>query len=89
MIDKILLITIAIIILKSFVPCMCMFILLNQSLKEVKISKFEFINQLSDNSPRGGIGRHKGLKIPRLVTTVPVQFWPWAFKHLTYRRRFK
>ena len=23
----------------------------------------------------GGIGRHKGLKIPRLVTTVPVQVW--------------
>jgi ferredoxin len=28
--------------------------------------------------PGGGIGRRKGLKIPRRVTSVPVRFWPRA-----------
>ena len=36
-------------------------------------------NTLLASCPGGGKGRHKGLKIPRLATAVPVQFRPRAF----------
>lgn len=61
MITNILLIIVAIMILRVLIPFIHMFVILNQSLIEIKMSKFQFINQLSDNSSHGGIGRHKGL----------------------------
>ena len=43
--------------------------LLYRTILKLKCSKF---------GPGGGNGRHKGFKIPRPTTVVPVQFRPWA-----------
>ncbi len=46
-----------------------------QAIALIDIDSITCFDELSQVCPSGGIGRHKGFKIPRLIG-VPVQVWP-------------